>query len=70
MGGPSGSSDRLFDTTEFPGEELSDVLLATFLGIFAAWFSPLSLRLAHRGSHTKILYTSRCLKSLSPFKPL
>ncbi|KAF6160558.1 hypothetical protein GIB67_019498 [Kingdonia uniflora] len=70
MGGPSGSSDRLFDPTEFPGEELSDVLLATFLGIFTAWFNPSSLRLAHRGSRAKILYASRCLKSLPPFKPL
>ncbi|KAF6151238.1 hypothetical protein GIB67_002937 [Kingdonia uniflora] len=29
----------------FPGEELSDVLLATFHGIFPAWFNPSSLSL-------------------------
>ncbi|KAF6169050.1 hypothetical protein GIB67_038547 [Kingdonia uniflora] len=70
MGGPSVSFDRLFDPTEFSGEELSDVLLAIFLGIFTAWFNPSSLRLAHRGSRTKILYALWCLKSLPPFKPL
>ncbi|KAF6152879.1 hypothetical protein GIB67_013819 [Kingdonia uniflora] len=31
MGGPSGSSDRLFDPTELPGEELSDVFRLYFL---------------------------------------
>ncbi|KAF6135783.1 hypothetical protein GIB67_028639 [Kingdonia uniflora] len=70
MGGPSRSSNRLFGPTEFFGEELSDILLATFLGIFTAWFNPSSLRLAHHGSRAKILYALRCLKSLSPFKPL
>ncbi|KAF6157650.1 hypothetical protein GIB67_037223 [Kingdonia uniflora] len=70
MGEPSGSSDRLFYLIEFPGEELSDVLLVIFLCIFTAWFNLSSLRLAHRGSRAKILYASRCLKSLPPFKPL
>ncbi|KAF6172806.1 hypothetical protein GIB67_034658 [Kingdonia uniflora] len=69
MGGPSESSDRLFDPTEFLGEKLSDVLLATFLGTFPAWLNPSSLRLAHRCSRAKILYASWCLKSLPPFKP-
>ncbi|KAF6156949.1 hypothetical protein GIB67_039710 [Kingdonia uniflora] len=46
--GPSESSDRLFDPTEFPREELSDVLLATFLVIFTAWFNRSSLRLSER----------------------
>ncbi|KAF6164492.1 hypothetical protein GIB67_025318 [Kingdonia uniflora] len=58
MGGSSGFSDRFLDPTEFPEKELSDVLLATFLGTFPAWFNPSSLRLAHRGSRVKILYTS------------
>ncbi|KAF6144126.1 hypothetical protein GIB67_004799 [Kingdonia uniflora] len=69
MGEPSGSSDRLFDLTEFPEEELSDVLLAIFLGTFPAWINPSSLGLAHRGSRAKILYASWCLKSLMSFKP-
>ncbi|KAF6165895.1 hypothetical protein GIB67_012792 [Kingdonia uniflora] len=43
-GGPSGSSNKLFDPSEFPEEELSDVLQATFLSTFSAWFNPSSLR--------------------------